>query len=249
MVRPIISRSSVRLSLYGFAAMLALAAPASAQLRITEVMSSSGVGGTPDWFEVTNYGLSPVTATGLKMDDNSFTFANAVDLVGISSIAAGETVVFLESAAGADIANYQTFWGGSGSTAQIGYYTGSGVGFSSNGDGVVVFDSLGVEVTPQTSFPAATTGSSFYWSYDPTGSFVYGNASAGLVSTVGTIPGDNGGSSQVTYLSTSALQQNIGYPGSAAVVPEPSTAVLAAAGIGLAGLAARRRLRRETLST
>ena len=157
--------------------------------------------------------------------------------------------MFLESAAGADIANYQTFWGGSGSTAQIGYYTGSGVGFSSNGDGVVVFDSLGVEVTPQTSFPAATTGSSFYWSYDPTGSFVYGNASAGLVSTVGTIPGDNGGSSQVTYLSTSALPQNIGSPGSAAVVPEPSTAVLAAAGIGLAGLAARRRLRRETLST
>ena len=78
---------------------------------------------------------------------------------------------------------------------------------------------------------------------------MYGNASAGLVSTVGTIPGDNGGSSQVTYLSTSALPQNIGSPGSAAVVPKPSTAVLAAAGIGLAGLAARRRLRRETLST
>ena len=36
-------------------ACLSFSIPASAQLRITEVMSSSGIGGTEDWFEVTNY--------------------------------------------------------------------------------------------------------------------------------------------------------------------------------------------------
>jgi len=222
------------------------ATPASADLRITEVMSSSGVGGTADWFEVTNYGLSGVTATGFRMDDNSFTFASSVELIGVTSIAAGESVIFMESAAGADIPGFRTFWGGSASTAQIGYYSGSGVGFSSNGDGVVVYDSTGVEQTPQTSFgsAAATPGQSFYWAYNPSGAFVLGSQSNGVVSTVGTIPGENGGISQTTYLSATALPQNTGSPGTAAVVPEPSTIGLAAAGLGLAGLAARRRLRK-----
>ena len=42
------------------------ASPATAQIRITEVMSSSGTGGTADWFEVTNYGTSAVTSTGCR---------------------------------------------------------------------------------------------------------------------------------------------------------------------------------------
>jgi hypothetical protein len=222
------------------------ALPASADiLRITEAMSSSGVGGTPDWFEVTNYGATPVTTTGFKMDDSSFNFAVAVDLVGISSIAPGESVIFIESAAGVGIPDFRTFWGGAASSAQVGYYAGSGVGFSSSGDGVVVFNSAGVAQTPQTSFGAATNGSSFYWAYDPTGAFNLGTQSNGLISTVGTIPGANGGISQLTYLSATALPQNIGSPGTAAVVPEPSTVGLAiAGGLGLAGLAARRRLRK-----
>ncbi len=225
------------------------ALPASAELRITEVMSSSGVGGTADWFEVTNYGSSAVTSSGFRMDDNTFLFANSVELFGVSSIAAGESVVFLETATldpAAEVAAFRSFWGGSAATAAVGYYGGSGVGFSSNGDGVVVFDSLGVEQTPQTSFGSAvaTPGQSFYWAYSPTGAFVLGSQSNGVVSTVGTIPGEDGGISQVTYLSATALPQNTGSPGSAAVVPEPSTVALAAAGLGLAGLAARRRLRK-----
>ena len=223
------------------------ASPATAQIRITEVMSSSGTGGTADWFEVTNYGTSAVTSTGWRMDDNTFLFANSVELLGVTTIAAGETVVFLESALpGTDVPAVQTFWGGSASTAQIGTYSGSGVGFSYNGDGVVVFDSLGVELTPQTSFPGATGGSTFYWAYDAAGDFVtgFGTQSAGVVSTVGTLPGTF--SDQVTFTSTNVLA-NIGSPGTAVnAVPEPSSIVLAAfAGLGLAGYEARRRRSRK----
>ena len=38
-------------------------------LRVTEVMSSSGVGGTNDWLEVTNYGDTAMDVTGWRMDD------------------------------------------------------------------------------------------------------------------------------------------------------------------------------------
>jgi hypothetical protein len=50
---------------------LAQAANAAAIIRVTEVMSSSGVGGTADWFELTNYGDATVDISGWRMDDNS----------------------------------------------------------------------------------------------------------------------------------------------------------------------------------
>lgn len=225
-------------------AMLGLPSPALAQLRISEVMSSSGVGGTADWFEVTNYGSTPVTMTGARMDDNSFNFLSSVELLGVSSIAAGDSAVFIETSTldpAAEIAAFRTFWGGDATGAPIGSYSGSGISFSSNGDGVVVFDSIGGELTPQTSFPAATAGSSFYWAYNATGDFVYGSQSSGLVSTVGTLVGSD--TSQVTFLSATALPQNIGSVGTAAVsVPEPAGLGLVAAGLSL-GLAARRKSR------
>ncbi|MEY4810536.1 MAG: Lamin Tail Domain, partial [Planctomycetota bacterium] len=40
---------------------------AHAGIVITEVMSSSGTNGTPDWIEVTNDGSSAVSLTGWKM--------------------------------------------------------------------------------------------------------------------------------------------------------------------------------------
>jgi hypothetical protein len=129
-------------------AICCLASPALAQistLRITEVMSSSGVGGTGDWWEATNYGSSAVDITGWKVDDSSFTFGLSVALNGITSINAGESVAFLETntldsgTVATLISSFRTFWGGSGTSAQIGYYAGSGISFSSNGDGIVMF--------------------------------------------------------------------------------------------------------------
>ena len=62
---------------------------AHAGIVITEVMSSSGTGGTTDWFELTNDGSSAVSLTGWKMDDGSFNINAAVALSGITSLGAG----------------------------------------------------------------------------------------------------------------------------------------------------------------
>lgn len=212
---------------------------AQGTIRITEVMSSSGVGGTADWWEITNFGGASVDLTGWKMDDNSFTFANAVALNGVGSIAPGQSVVFLESAAPVtDVPNFRTFWSGAtGSGLQVGSYTGSGVGLSSAGDGLVLFDASGIEMTPRVTFGAATTGSSFYYAYDSSGSPATSPNTGAILSSLGTLNG------QVTFSSATSVPQNLGSPGTAInAVPEPSS--LAGAGCGalvLVALACRRR--------
>ena len=200
---------------------------AHAGIVITEVMSSSGTNGTPDWFEVTNDGSSAVSLTGWKMDDGSFNIAAAVALSGITSIGAGESVIFIESTGGAGIGSFRTFWGGL-TNVQVGYYSGSGVGLSSGGDGVCLFNNLGANVN-QVTFGAATTGSSFFWGWDAQGS-IDPNYSA-VVSTVGTI------GTQVGFVSADALG-NIGSLGTAIAVPGPGVA--AAAVLALAVRSRRR---------
>ena len=214
--------------------------PAMAQistLRITEAMSSSGVGGTPDWWEVTNFGTSSVDMTGWRMDDSSFSFGLSVALNGVTSVAPGQSVLFAETAAPlTDIPNFRTFWGGTANVVSIGSYAGSGVGLSSAGDGIVLFDSVGTEVTPRVSFGAATTGSSFYYQYDAIGDPTTSPNTNAVLSTVGTLNG------QVTYLSTSIAPQNTGSPGTAInAVPEPSSLALIGCGVSLAAWIAKRR--------
>ena len=202
-----------------------VASVASANIRITEVMSSSNGGGTPtpDWIEVTNYGSSSVDLTGWRIDDGSFNVAVSAALNGITSIAAGESVIFIESAAGAGIAGFRTFWGGL-SSMQVGYYSGSGLGFSSGGDGACLFNGSG-SILSQVSFGAATSGSSFFYGWDAAG--VLDSSFNGLVSTVGTI------GTQVTFSASS----DTGSLGTAIGVPTPGALAL----LGLAGLAGRRR--------
>jgi len=183
------------------------------QVKITEVMSSSGTGGTGDWIEVTNLGSTAVDITGWKVDDNTFNFSLAVELTGVTTIPAGKSVIFIESAAPTtDITNFKSFWGSSMNTISVGSYTGSGVGFSPTTDGVVLFNALGVEITSRVSFSAATAGKSFYFSYNADGSPV-DNA---VVSALGTINGTV--SNQVTIKSSSAIG-DIGSPGTAIVLP------------------------------
>ncbi len=201
-----------------------VASAAHANIRITEVMSSSNGNGvpTPDWFEITNYGSSAVDLTGWRMDDGSVNFAASVALSGVSSIGAGQSIIFIESAAGAGLASFNTFWGLSG--VSVGYYSGSGVGLSSGGDGVSLFDTSGALVNSVT-FGAATSGSSFFYGYDSAGAI--DPSYNGLISTVGTI------GTQVTYASGG----DTGSIGSALGVPAPGAIAL----LGLAGLAGRRR--------
>ena len=211
-----------------FVVVAAISSPAIADLRITEVMSSSNGGGSPtgDFFEVTNYGSSAVSLSGWKMDDNSFALANAVAMSGIASIGAGESVIFIESAAGAAINSFRTFWGGL-SGIQVGYYSGSGTGFSSGGDGVIIFDSFGTEAT-RVSFGAALSGSTFFWGYNSATGTVDPSYN-GVVSTVGTI------GTQVTVTSSG----DTGSLGTAIGVPAPGVVAL----LGVAGLIVGKRRR------
>lgn len=120
---------------------------ANATLLITEVAPwASATASAPyatDWFELTNTGSSALSITGWRMDDNSNSFASSVALTGISSIAAGESVIFTENAA---TAGFLSSWFGTSSPAglQIGNYTGAGVGLSATADAVNIYNTLGV---------------------------------------------------------------------------------------------------------
>ena len=123
-------------------------AVAPGTIVISEVApwSSSNSPLAADWFEVTNTGSSAVDITGWKMDDNSHSIANAIALNGITSIAPGEAVIFIETA---DLptaaAAFRNLWFGANPqrVTQIGSYSGSGVGLSSSGDEVTLFDGAG----------------------------------------------------------------------------------------------------------
>jgi hypothetical protein len=140
---------------------------ATATVTISEVAPwSSGnslVGA--DWFEVTNNGTTTLDITGWKVDDSSNTFTAAVPLAGITTIAPGESVIFIEAAA-ADIAtitnNFKSTWFGTNVPAgfQIGTYTGSGIGLSTGGDALNLFNTSG-NIMANVVFGTATTNLSF----------------------------------------------------------------------------------------
>jgi len=140
--------------------------PPAATLIISEVAPWSS-GNSPsvaaDWFEVTNTGTSAVNITGWKMDDNSNAFASSVALNGITSIAPGESVIFIETndLAGKSAA-FLSNWFGTNPPAglQIGNYTGSGVGLSTSGDAVTLYNAAGV-LQANVSFGASAANAPF----------------------------------------------------------------------------------------
>src|SRR5262249_30973602 len=96
----------------------AVETPPVPSIIISEVAPWSS-GNSPigvDWFEVTNTGSIPVDITNWRMDDNSNSFAVSVALNGITSIAAGESVIFIESTASKPaatvIASFKDVWFG-----------------------------------------------------------------------------------------------------------------------------------------
>ncbi|MFB2878171.1 SdiA-regulated domain-containing protein [Floridanema aerugineum] len=167
-----------------------------------------------DWFELTNTSSSAVNITGWKMDDDSNSFTTAVALNGITSIAPGESVIFLESSTPTTIIpNFKSLWFGSNAPAnlQIGTYTGSGIGLGTGGDAVNIFNATGTKITG-ISFGASTATAPFK---------TFDNA-AGLqnsaVSTLSTV-GVNG-----AFVAASTPNE-IGSPGQIANVNQAPTAV------------------------
>jgi len=135
--------------------------PPIASVKVTEVSPWSS-GNSPyaaDWFEVTNTGATTVELAGWKIDDSSNQLSSAVPMTGVASIAPGESAIFTE---GEHSAAFKTAWFGASVPAgfQIGSYSGSGVGLSTDGDGVFLFDSFGRRVTG-VSFGASSSGFTF----------------------------------------------------------------------------------------
>lgn len=183
-----------------------VATSASAQLKITEVENSEAAGMHQDWWELTNFGNEAVSLNGYKFDDSSASLASATVLSNDLTIKPGESIVFVETMTPQE---FREWWGrGLSDSAQIVTYTGSGLGLSSGGDAVNVWDSKGVLVD-SVKFGAGTPGVSF--GYD-VATKVFGGLSAA---------GSGGAFSSA----------QLGDIGSPAAVPEPSTLCLLAAGL------------------
>jgi hypothetical protein len=214
---------------------LAVAAvlPAQAAIIVSEVAPWSS-GNSPlaaDWFEVTNTGASAVNIAGWKFDDNSNSFAASLLLNGITSIAAGESVIFIESAAPATVVPaFISLWFGASAPAglQIGTYTGAGAGLSTAGDAVNIFNGAGA-LQANVIFGASPAAPGPYATFD--------NA-AGLTGAISAFSavGVNG-----AFLAAADAAE-IGSPGTIAAVPEAGS--LAMMALGLAALAGLRRSRR-----
>lgn len=202
------------------AALLSGASARAGSLIITEVdpTGSSTSTYTQDWFELTNYGSSTISLSGWKMDDNSNTFANAVSLTGPSSIAAGQTIVFVEDTGSSSDstldASFENAWFGSTSNVPAGFtignYGGSGVGLGSGGDAVNIFNSSGV-LQAGVQFGAATSNVTFD---NSVAKITNTGSSDGTISTVSVV-GVNG-----------AFKDAAGEIGSPGAVPEPDSVLL-----------------------
>lgn len=218
-------RSPLLLSVL-LSALALTATAATAQVRITEVApwSSGNSVVAADWFELTNLGSSAVDISGWKVDDNSNAFGSAVALTGVSSIGAGQSVIFIEGSA-ATASSFLSNWFGSSSFAGVvvGTYSGSGIGFGTGGDAVNIFSAAGA-LQARVAFGASDV-SSPYQTFDNSAGL--NDVTLTTLSTAGT----NG-----AFVIASGLE--IGSP---SLVPEPETYAMLLAGLGLMGAAVRRR--------
>ncbi|HEY4277424.1 MAG TPA: lamin tail domain-containing protein [Conexibacter sp.] len=133
-------------------------------LAITEV-SPTGSGNTTyaaDWFELTNDGSSTVNLAAWRIDDSHNDVTAGGTLTGVSTLAPGESAVFVEGTS-ATVAAFESAWFGSDVPAglQVGFYAAGSVGFSNNGDEVNLFDASGSPVTGVAFGTAPSGGASF----------------------------------------------------------------------------------------
>ncbi len=220
------------LGLIAAAMVLAFASSAmgATPIVISEVHPSGSGNGTygADWFELTNTTGAAIDITGWRMDDNSDAFASSVPLAGVTSIAAGQSVVFVEVGSGLSASTvtdaFKYAWFGTTIPASftIGTYSGAGVGLSTGADHVNIFDSTGVRQTG-VAFNGSTNGTTF-------------DNSAGIGSTTTPLPvistlsvvGTNGASKSFDGSET----------GSPGTITQPSLPIVSIGSINAAAAAA-----------
>ncbi len=212
----------------------ALVASAQTGIRITEI-NSAGSGAQTDWFELTNFGPSTVSLTNARMDDNSNSFSLGAVLNNVSSLAPGQSAVFLQPGSAGGFAAAQTaflnawFTGGvAPSGFLLGYAVDGGIGLSGSGDAVNIWDSSQTLLANVTfGSNASNAGRTF------DNSSGLNNAAITTLSTVGV----NG-----AFLSASGAET--GSPGIVSAIPEPSTYAMIL-GLGVMATAVLRRKRTQ----
>lgn len=189
------------------------------RLVITEIapaQSTNGIHrGHNDWWELSNLDDFTVDLRGYRFDDGSATLVAAITFTNESlTIAPGESIVFVE---GMSAKQFRNWWGPSElKNTQIVCYSGAGLGLSSLGDGVVLWNS-GATLDPDTIaaevFSTATNGVSF--GYDPEVG-IFGDLSE---------PGINGAW-------VARENGDIGSPGFIRNIPEPRNLTITKVGAG-----------------
>jgi hypothetical protein len=139
------------------------------RLVVTEVCAAESTNGASsghnDWWELTNLDDFTVDLRGWSFDDNSASLAFATVLSNATSIAPGESVVFVE---GMTPDAFRAWWGADNlpTNLQIVSYTGGGLSLSSLGDAINVWNSGATEdydTAASEVFSTATPGVTFGW--------------------------------------------------------------------------------------
>ncbi|MSU32811.1 MAG: hypothetical protein EXS25_09180 [Pedosphaera sp.] len=143
-------------------------------IRITEVSNARTVldpgfidrngFGPEDWWELTSFAPVPVLLTGWRFDDNSASLPAALVVAQTNLfIAPGESIIFVERLTSEQ---FRQWWGTNELPVglKILTYTGSGIGLSSAGDGVRVWNAsstVNSDTIAAVDFPAGEPGVSF----------------------------------------------------------------------------------------
>jgi hypothetical protein len=206
------------------------ATPATAQLRITEVMGQASAGTAStlngDWWELTNFGSSPVNLLGYQWADSEDALPSTdSNFFPSFTLNPGQSLIVLEEDAYSKDA-WRTMWGVSASVA------------------ILTEDDMVDDVTPEgDTFSGLSTGGDVVNFYSPAGvlldSYGFGPVTRGVTFEINGGGTDLGLSVVGEYGAVLASNGDIGSPG-IALVPEPTA--LSLAGIGLVALIFRQRL-------